>query len=172
MTTNKSFRAIPDLCTGCRLCELVCSLKKTGTINPCLARIRVFSSNDDGSSTPVICRHCKKPPCQQACPVPEAMYLDAETGAVVINDAECIGCLACMDACPFGAMRVGPEKEPLKCDLCDGDPVCVKYCPTRPEHQFPGLLYGQASALEYVEPHRVTRREPLAPSGERETAPK
>ena len=164
MPTNRVFRAIPDLCTGCGLCELVCSLKKTGTINPYLARIRVFRSSDDGSSTPIICRHCKTPPCQQACPVPEAMYLDSKTGAVVINDAECIGCLACMDACPFGAIWVGPNEELLKCDLCEGVPVCVKYCPTRPDHQFPHLLYGRASALEYVEPHRMTKREPLVPS--------
>ena len=35
------FRAESELCDGCRMCELVCSLSKTGTVNPHLACIRV-----------------------------------------------------------------------------------------------------------------------------------
>lgn len=159
MKKTRIFRAIPDLCTGCWECQLVCSLVKTGTVNPSLARITVTRSYKDGSCNPIICRHCTVPLCQQACPVPEAMYTDENTGAVVINDDKCIGCLACMEACPFDAIRVGPHKEVLKCDLCGGEPVCVKYCPPRPDHQFPSLPYPRASALEYVEPHRITRKD-------------
>ncbi len=128
MKKNKVFRAIPELCTGCWQCQLVCSLTKTGTINPSRARIRVSRSEKDGSCAPIVCRHCKAPLCQLACPAPEAMYLDEDTGAVVINDAKCIGCLACMEACPFDAIWIGPDKEVLKCDLCGGDPMCAKVC--------------------------------------------
>lgn len=152
----KIFRAIPDICTGCRMCELMCSLEKTGTINPYRARIRVQRSNENGACKPVICRHCKTPLCQEACPVPGAMCRDENTRAVVLNEEKCIGCRACVEACPFKAIQVGPEGEVLKCDLCGGDPVCVKYCPRRPAQQFPGLPYPETSALEYVESHMVT----------------
>mgnify|MGYP003332077943 CR=1 FL=1 len=50
-------------------------------------------------------------------------------GVVVVEPEHCIGCLACVDACPFGAIYVGPEHSVQKCDLCGGDPLCVKYCP-------------------------------------------
>ena len=36
---------------------------------------------------------------------------------------------ACMMVCPYGAVREDSEKM-IKCDLCDGDPVCVRWCPT------------------------------------------
>ncbi len=159
MAHQKVFRAIPELCIGCQTCEIVCSLAKTGTINPYLARIRATSSSEDGSCRIVICRHCNVPLCKEACPVPEAMYVDERTGTVVIDQASCIGCLACVDACPFGAIQIGPNKEILKCDLCGGDPVCVKYCPPRPAHQFPHASYPRTACLEYVESRKITRKQ-------------
>ena len=158
MNDFKVFRAIPDLCTGCQRCELVCSLQKTGRINPAYARVKIRSSSHDGSCTIVVCRHCRVPVCQEACPVPEAMYQDVRTGVVVIDEEKCTGCRACVDACPFEAIQIGPEGEILKCDLCGGNPVCVAYCQIRPEKQFPKLPYPRASCLEYVEPHKITRK--------------
>lgn len=154
----KVFRAIPDLCTGCRACELACSLNKTGRVNALYARIRVCHPSEESNYTPIICRHCRVPLCLEACPVAEAMYRDDPTNAVVIDEGKCIGCLACVDACPFDAIQVGPEGEVLKCDLCGGDPMCVKVCGERPEAPFPHLSYPAASCLEYVEPHKRTKK--------------
>jgi Fe-S-cluster-containing hydrogenase component 2 len=57
-----------------------------------------------------------------------------EVSLVAILDADkCTACRACVDACPFGAIFVGPKGEILKCDLCGGNPLCVKYCYPRPE---------------------------------------
>ena len=49
----------------------------------------------------------------------------------------------CMQACPFGGTSFDPvESRILKCDLCGGDPECVKYCPS--------------GALKYVDASRAT----------------
>jgi Fe-S-cluster-containing dehydrogenase component len=158
MTQQDVFRAIPDLCIGCRICELMCSMAKAGRIDRYLARLEVVCSDENGACSVTICRHCRVPLCKEACPVPEAMYLDEGTGAVVIDEASCIGCLACVDACPFFAINIGPNREVLKCDLCGGDPVCVKYCPPRPANQFPHMPYPRASCLEYVKPRKITKK--------------
>ncbi len=54
---------------------------------------------------------------------------------------------------PFDAIQVSPDGKILKCDLCDGDPVCVKYCPPRPEHSLPHLPWPAQSCLQYSESH-------------------
>jgi len=162
----KILQVTPDICLGCHICEIVCSLSKTGIVNPSLSRIQVINSTDDDVISPVfvpiVCRHCKKPPCKAACPVPEAMEISERTGVVVINESECIGCLACVSACPFGAIFVDPSGQPLKCDLCGGDPMCVKYCPATPANSSPYLPYPRASCLEYIEPHTAMENVRLA----------
>jgi Fe-S-cluster-containing dehydrogenase component len=50
-------------------------------------------------------------------------------GLVRIDEELCIGCEACVSQCPFGVMMALPEKV-VKCELCNGDPQCVKYCAT------------------------------------------
>jgi len=60
------------LCTGCEMCLLTCSLAKTGTVNPLLARMRLMHT-EEGASYPVICRHCRNAACLEACRIPGAM---------------------------------------------------------------------------------------------------
>ena len=112
-------------CVGCRICELVCSLGHYDLINPQRARIRVWRLEDkDRIET---CRFCDDPKCVEACPT-GAMHL--EDGRAVHDPDKCVACGACVEACPIpGAIRIF-EGELLKCDLCGGDPQCVKYCPT------------------------------------------
>jgi len=69
---------------------------------------------------------------------------DELTGAVVIDEQKCIGCKACVTACPFGAILLTPEGTLIKCDLCKGDPKCVKYC-----------YFG---AIKFVEPFAIVSR--------------
>ncbi len=112
-------------CVGCRICELVCSLKHYNLINPRRGRIRVYREEErDVIET---CRFCKDPKCVEACPT-GAMHLEGERA---VHDREkCVVCGACIQACPIpGALRIF-DGELLKCDLCGGEPECVKYCPT------------------------------------------
>ena len=46
-----------------------------------------------------------------------------------IDEEKCTGCGWCIEACEFGSITVHPEKKIVICDLCEGDPMCVKYCP-------------------------------------------
>lgn len=149
MATTRVLKADPEFCDGCRMCELVCSLYKSGWVNPYLARIRVVRTGD-GAPRPLICRHCKVAQCQRVCPVPGAFYERESTGALAIDQFKCTRCLKCVDACPFAALWVAPSGETLKCDLCDGDPVCVKHCPYTPENSMPRLPYPKQSCLKYV----------------------
>jgi Fe-S-cluster-containing dehydrogenase component len=65
-----------------------------------------------------------------ACPV-AALSRDEVTGAVLVRSDLCIGCAACVDACPFGVATLHPESGlALICDLCDGNPACVERCAT------------------------------------------
>jgi Fe-S-cluster-containing hydrogenase component 2 len=150
LASMRKLKADAQFCDNCRMCELVCSLNKAGVVNPHLARIHVVRSEKDGAPRPVICRHCEDAQCQLACSVPGAMYVEEDTGALVIDESECTRCMDCVTACPFGAIRVGPKGEVLKCDLCHGQPVCVQHCPYRPENSMPGLPYPRQSCLKLV----------------------
>ena len=62
------------------------------------------------------------------CPA-QAISRDEKSGAVVIDENLCIGCKMCIMACPIGGPWVDAENfKIMKCDLCEGDPKCVKYC--------------------------------------------
>lgn len=47
-----------------------------------------------------------------------------------VDEALCIGCELCVDACPLDAIKLHPETgSAIKCDLCAGQPKCVERCP-------------------------------------------
>lgn len=117
-------------CTGCRCCEFACSLRNYQECNPSRARIYVVRSQVDGvvTTVPVTCQQCEDPLCVAMCPA-SALSRSAETRAVVVDADKCLGCRTCVEVCPFGAPSVDPRTgKAEKCDLCGGDPVCVKVC--------------------------------------------
>ena len=73
------------------------------------------------------CHHCADAPCMDICPV-SAIYKD-EKGIVLVDADACVGCLACKAACPFDIPKLNASGAMTKCDLCGGDPQCVKVCP-------------------------------------------
>lgn len=115
-------------CTGCRLCELVCAVFHDGISNPARSRIKVMKWEAEGLYIPMSCQQCQDAPCMNVCPV-KAISRDEELGRVFVDYDVCIGCRACVAVCPFGAMSFNiKDKQVFKCDLCDGDPQCVRFC--------------------------------------------
>jgi Fe-S-cluster-containing hydrogenase component 2 len=56
---------------------------------------------------------------------------DVKTDALIVDPNKCIGCRMCFNSCPIGGMSVEQNKgTAMKCDLCDGQPRCVEFCPT------------------------------------------
>jgi Fe-S-cluster-containing dehydrogenase component len=111
----------------------VCSLCHDGTVCPDLARIQVTAPiHKIFDVEGITCKQCEGPECLYICPT-KALNIDAKTGARVIDAAKCIGCQLCLQACPQypnSPIRYDAvAKKCLKCDLCGGDPQCVKFCP-------------------------------------------
>jgi carbon-monoxide dehydrogenase iron sulfur subunit len=118
----------PRKCVACRNCEYACAFKKTGDFARQDARIRVNFYAEERISIPLACVHCQDPFCLEVCPA-GAIKKNASTGAIEIDELHCVGCKMCMLACPFGAVifdsKAGVSR---KCDLCQGEPNCVKFC--------------------------------------------
>ena len=92
-----------EKCTGCRLCELVCSVVHEGVSNPFRSRIKVMKWEHEGLYVPMSCQQCEDAPCMNVCPV-KAISRDERLNRVMVDYNVCIGCRMCVTACPFGAM--------------------------------------------------------------------
>jgi len=129
-----------EICSGCRACELACVAWHEGVFGTATARIRVTKIEPLGLDRPHVCRLCRRAPCVSACPT-GALVQGEALGAVLLSPDDCIGCSACVDACPFGVAALHPETGlALICDLCGGDPACVKRCATG------AIVYDDAGA--------------------------
>lgn len=131
---------IHDNCVGCRLCEMFCSLAHEGECSTVKSRIKIHRDEEFGNNVVSLCLHCAGAYCLESCAY-EALSRDEKTGAIVVDDQACTSCEACLSACPVGAISLNPGKDVvLKCDLCGGDPECVKIC------------YRQALRLKEADP--------------------
>lgn len=119
-----------NICSRCRMCELICAFHHHGVGNPRRARIQVIALGK-GEDIPVTCLNCEEPPCMNICPTGALHRPDLE-GMVMVQEDLCIGCAMCVNACPVGAVTLDPvEGSAAKCDLCQGDPQCILYCPAK-----------------------------------------
>ncbi len=117
-----------EKCTGCRLCEMVCSVEHANVSNPSRSRIHVIKWPWEGFELPMLCQQCEEAPCVAVCPK-GALSHDFSLGRVVLDYDLCIGCKMCVTACPFGGMGIDiVSRQVIKCDLCDGNPACVRFC--------------------------------------------
>ena len=104
-------------CSGCHLCEMVCSLFHLNIINIEKSAIRIKKDDLNTSlNTPLLCRQCKEMKCLEG----EKGTKDKAKNRFVWNRIHA-------ERCPFDALSILEEKA-YHCDLCGGDPQCIKVC--------------------------------------------
>jgi Fe-S-cluster-containing dehydrogenase component/formate-dependent nitrite reductase membrane component NrfD len=162
-------------CIGCHACTTAC---KSENEVP-LSVTRTYVKHVDVGEFPQVrrahqvtrCNQCAHAPCVVACPT-AAMFKRAD-GIVDFDKSICIGCKACMAACPYDAIFINPEDHSAeKCNFCAHridvglEPACVVVCPT--EAILVGDMNDPASRVaEIVNREAVNVRRP-----EKETLPK
>jgi carbon-monoxide dehydrogenase iron sulfur subunit len=145
----KRIVADPVKCLACRGCELACAVAHAGTADLVEAvfvrgaKPRIYVESAAGLAVPLQCRHCEDAPCVRVCPSGALVRQDNQSPVLVVQ-SRCIGCGFCVEACPFGVIRLARCAEPgvadgrtavIKCDLCSGRaaegllPACVSACP-------------------------------------------
>ena len=153
-----------ERCMGCHTCELACAIAHSSAaktadeagmaaVDPALAAFgsdvvtiaaagekpgyRIHVEHYGPKAIPLSCQHCEEAACQLSCPTGAVKRL-APGKPVLMDEAKCIGCSMCVQACPFGVMAMRPGgKVAFKCDLCITRlarglrPACESSCPTR-----------------------------------------
>jgi Fe-S-cluster-containing dehydrogenase component/formate-dependent nitrite reductase membrane component NrfD len=162
-------------CIGCHACTTAC---KSENVVP-IGVTRTYVKHVDVGVFPQVrrahqvtrCNQCAHAPCVAACPT-AAMFKRAD-GIVDFDKSICIGCKACMAACPYDAIFINPEDHSAeKCNFCAHridvglEPACVVVCPTQ------AILIGDLNdQSSYVA--QIVNREPVnVRRPEKETLPK
>jgi Fe-S-cluster-containing dehydrogenase component len=130
-------------CVGCMDCVVAC--KTENEVPEGLNRDWITTEVRGAAPRPRLeirserCNHCDDPPCVWCCPT-GASHVEPFGRLVQIRAAVCIGCKACLAACPYDARYVHPHGYADKCTFCvhrvqQGlDPACVAVCPTHCMH--------------------------------------
>jgi len=118
-----------DKCDGCGACMTACAAAKSETGALVHSRIRVLPDDLTGAFELALCRQCGEPKCVMNCPS-GALVKDLDTGLVPWDGSKCINCLLCTAGCAYGGITYdGAVGHVIKCDMCGGDPACVRACP-------------------------------------------
>lgn len=137
--TRLGFLLDSDSCIGCHACTIACKSEHDvplGVNRTWVKYIETGSFPDVSRHFSVMrCNHCDDAPCMAICPT-SALYR-APNGVVDFQDGNCIGCKACMNACPYDAIYINPATSTAnKCNFCNHrvevglEPSCVIVCPT------------------------------------------
>jgi len=127
-------------CIGCHSCTVACKTENQVPLGVNRTWVKYVEKGRFPHARRVFqvtrCNHCENPPCVEICPV-SAMF-QRRDGIVDFNPARCIGCKACMQACPYDAVYVDPERNTAaKCHFCAHrvevglEPSCAAVCPER-----------------------------------------
>lgn len=156
-------------CIGCHACTVACKTENHVPVGVNRTWVKYVEKGLYPNTRRVFqvtrCNHCEKPPCVTICPV-TAMY-QRKDGIVDFDSSRCIGCKACMQACPYDSIYIDPEDHTAaKCHYCAHrtevglEPACVIVCP---EHAIiAGDVSDAASEIAQLvarEPVRVRKPE-------------
>ena len=162
-------------CIGCHACTTACKSENEVPLSVTRTYVKYVDIGVFPEARRAFqvtrCNQCDDAPCVTACPT-SAMFR-REDGIVDFDKAVCIGCKACIAACPYDAIFINPEDHSAeKCNFCAHrldiglEPACVVVCPTQ------AILVGDLDdPLSPVA--QITRRDSVAVRRpEKETRPK
>jgi Fe-S-cluster-containing dehydrogenase component/formate-dependent nitrite reductase membrane component NrfD len=126
-------------CIGCHACTIACKAEHEIPIgvNRCWVKTVEKGTFPDTRRFffPVLCNQCSDAPCVRICPT-NALFKRRD-GIVDLHGDSCIGCRACMEACPYDQLFIDPDTRTAeKCNFCANRvenqllPACVSVCPT------------------------------------------
>jgi Fe-S-cluster-containing dehydrogenase component/formate-dependent nitrite reductase membrane component NrfD len=162
-------------CIGCHACTIACKAEHDIPVgvNRCWVKTVEKGSFPDTRRFffPVLCNQCTDAPCVRICPT-KALFKRRDA-IVDLNAASCIGCRACMEACPYDQLFIDPNTHTAeKCNFCANRvenrllPACVIVCPT--ECRIFGDLDDPTSAVSHIVQHEAfTVRKPEKGTGPR-----
>jgi len=125
-------------CIGCHACTVACKTENHVPLTVNRTWVKYVEKGSFPNTRRVFqvtrCNHCENPPCVTICPV-TAMY-QRKDGIVDFSSERCIGCKACMQACPYDSIYIDPDQgTAAKCHFCAHrtevglEPSCVVVCP-------------------------------------------
>jgi len=137
---NYAFVIDQNRCIGCHACTVACKEEHevpVGVFRTWVKHIEKGAFPQTSRHFGVLrCNHCDAAPCIDICPT-HALYRRGD-GIVDFDNARCIGCKSCMQACPYDALYIDPNSNTAaKCNFCahrveqDLNPACVIVCPTQ-----------------------------------------
>jgi Fe-S-cluster-containing dehydrogenase component/formate-dependent nitrite reductase membrane component NrfD len=149
-------------CIGCHACSIACKAEHEIPVgvNRCWVKTVEQGTFPDTRRFffPVLCNQCEEAPCARICPT-NALFKRRD-GIVDLNGDSCIGCRACMEACPYDQLFIDPNTHTAeKCNFCANRienkllPACVSVCPT--ECRIFGDLDDPASEVSRIVQHEA-----------------
>jgi Fe-S-cluster-containing dehydrogenase component/formate-dependent nitrite reductase membrane component NrfD len=137
--TQQAFVIDQTRCIGCHACTVACKVEhgvELGVFRTWVKYIERGEFPDVRRHFSVLrCNHCTDAPCVEVCPV--SALFKREDGIVDFDSDQCIGCKACLNACPYDALYIDPDSHTAaKCNFCahrvelDLKPACEVVCPT------------------------------------------
>lgn len=162
-------------CIGCHACSTACKSENSVPLGVNRTYVKYVDVGQFPAARRNIqvtrCNQCDDPPCVAACPT-AAMHQRPD-GIVDFDKSVCIGCRACVAACPYDAIFINPNDHSAeKCNFCAHrlevglEPACVTVCPTE-AIMIGNLLDASSKVAQYVNRDVVAVRRP-----EKETRPK
>ena len=138
--TRLGFLLDSDSCIGCHACTVACKSEHDVPLGVNRTWIKYVETgtfpNTARHFSVMRCNQCADAPCMTICPT--SALFRADNGVVDFDTGNCIGCKACMNACPYDAIFINPETNTAnKCNFCNHrvevglEPSCVIVCPTQ-----------------------------------------
>jgi Fe-S-cluster-containing dehydrogenase component/formate-dependent nitrite reductase membrane component NrfD len=129
-----------DRCIGCHACTVACKEEHQVPVGVFRTWVKHIEKGEFPHTSRhfgvMRCNHCDDAPCTEICPT-SALYRRPD-GIVDFDNRRCIGCKACMQACPYDALYIDPNNNTAaKCNFCAHrvemslEPACVIVCPTQ-----------------------------------------